>query len=278
MIDQSQVTVIIPHLGSSKEQEYAFNQCYQSLKETVPEIKIIVVKNGSDSCFGMHEDSHGSIIIFKQGQCKAVNAAVATVDTEWIFVTNDDMIFPENWWEKLTDDLLPSVMCLSPKLIEPRLGAPTFEVYFCGGAGGDFDKQKWLEFARNYPEHDLDVPFYRTGFNLPFLIHRDLWNTIDGYDVNYDPWGSNGDSDLEYKIRLAGVQPYQNTNTIVYHFSQTSGSFSPENQPYWTKNWNYFIEKWGFPRADSPKIWEANFDIPEDKLKYRPFWKDFYKK
>ena len=87
-----------------------------------------------------------------------------------------------------------------------------------------------------------------------------------------------GDSDLEYKIRLAGVQPYQNTNTIVYHFSQTSGSFSPENQPYWTKNWNYFIEKWGFPRADSPKIWEANFDIPEDKLKYRPFWKDFYKK
>ena len=59
----------------------------------------------------------------------------------------------------------------------------------------------------------------RTGFNLPFLIKRELWDMVGGYDINYDPWGSNGDSDLEYKIRLAGVQPYQNTNSIVYHFS-----------------------------------------------------------
>lgn len=274
MIDEKDVTIIIPHLGASKEQEYAFNQCDQSLKETVPDIRTIVVKNGSNPCFGMHEDSHGDIIIFEQGQCKAVNAAVAMSGTPWVLVTNDDMIYPPGWFEKLTThEIDREILCLSPKLIEPRAGAPTFEVQFFGGAGGDFNKQAWVEFAKNYEGRGV-----RTGFNLPFLIKRELWDTIGGYDINYDPWGSNGDSDLEYKIRLAGVQPYQNTNSIVYHYSQTSGSFSPENRSYWDKNWHYFISKWGFPRADSPMIWEANFELPEDKLKYQPFWKDFYKK
>src|SRR5204863_406780 len=82
-------------------------------------------------------------------------------------------------------------LCLSPILIEPQKGAPTFEVFFAGGAGGDFDKQKFLKYAENRPTPI--VPSLRTGFNLPFLIRKDLWDTIGGYDINYDPWGSNGD-------------------------------------------------------------------------------------
>lgn len=268
MIDQSQVSIIIPHLGMTKEEEHAIDECLLSLKETVPNIRILIAKNG----FRCSHDNF-DVWVREQDQGMAVNATVASVDTEWIFVSNSDMIYAKGWWEKLVDGLPPTVKCLSPKLIEPRAGAPTFEVYFCGGAGGDFNKTKWLEFAKDYKGTG-----YRTGFNLPFLIKRELWNTIEGYDKNYRPWGSNADSDLEYKIKLAGVQSYQNTNSIVYHYSQTSGSFSPENRSYWDQNWHYFISKWGFPRADSPMIWEANFEIPEDKLKYKPFWKDFYKK
>lgn len=291
MIEQKDVTIIIPHLGSSKEQEYSIEQCYLSLKETVPEIKKIISMNGIGKCQGHSwlEDVE-LVAVASQGQCKAVNAAVVTVSTPWVLVTNDDMVYPPEWFEKLStfnknfykEEYYPE--CISPKLIEPRAGAPTFEVYFCGGAGGDFDKNKWLKFAEEYYKKGWNgtevqgLKEFRTGFNLPFLIKKELWDLIGGYDINYDPWGSNGDSDLEYKIRLAGVQPYQNTNSIVYHFSQTSGSFSPDNRTYWDKNWHYFISKWGFPRADSPAIWEANFDIPKDKLKYRPWWKGFYNK
>ncbi len=113
------------------------------------------------------------------------------------------------------------------------------------------------------------------GFNLPFLIKKELWDLVGGYDVAYDPWGSNSDSDLEYKLKLAGVEMFQNTNCPVYHFSQTSGTFEPRNQSYWSKNWNYFKEKWGFERTDDG-IWEAIFEIPMDKLKYHPFWEGFY--
>ena len=62
---------------------------------------------------------------------------------------------------------------------------------------------------------------------------------------------------------------------VVYHFSQTSGIFSPEHQDAWDKNWQYFIDKWGFPRTDEG-IWEANFTIPLDKLKFNPEWKGKY--
>lgn len=290
MIKPEDVTIIIPHLGGSPEAEYAFKQCFQSLKETVPDIRIIVVKNGLTKC-----DHLRHIGILDQGQCKAVNAAAATVpstslrtgNTPWIFVTNDDMIYPPGWFEKLTDWFdgfrTPDgneIMCISPQLVEPRKGAPTFLVEFCGGAGGDFDKQKWLEFVEKHFVKDPKFPDFEypmtTGFNLPFLIKKELWDLIGGYDINYDPWGSNGDSDLEYKIRLAGVQPYQNTNCIVYHFSQTSGTFHPDNQSYWQKNWDYFIEKWGFPRTDDG-IWEANFKMPETPLrKFRPLWEATY--
>ena len=284
MIKPEDVTIIIPHLGGSPEAEYALNECIKSLMETTPQIKRIVSLNGekcsSDEHLDFNEKPFKQITIEDQGQCKAVNAAAATVNTPWIFVTNDDMVYAPGWFEKLVftanGEEMP-VGCVSPQLVEPRLGAPTFLVEFCGGAGGDFDKNKWLKFAE---WHNKEVGYsrdLRTGFNLPFLISKELWDTVGGYDINYDPWGSNSDSDLEYKIKLAGVQPYQNTNCLVYHFSQTSGTFHPDNQGAWQKNWDYFIQKWGFPRTDIG-IWEANFKIPtvgEGRV-YTPKWEGKY--
>ena len=270
MIKREDITIIIPHFGASPESEYAFEQCIQSLDETEPTIKKVVVKNGP-VC-----KHHGDIVTDPQGQCRAVNEGVKLTKTPWIMVTNDDMIYPPGWFEKLTDISWfgeKEPLCVSPMLVEPRPGAPTFYTHFCGGAGGDFNKEKFLDFAK---EWNVATPNkWRTGFNLPFIIKRELWDVIGGYDEKYDPWSSNSDSCLEYCIRLAGVQPYQNKNAVVYHFSQTSGTFEPRNQSYWQKNWQYFIDKWGFPRTDEG-IWEANFKIPLDQLKFNPEWKGKY--
>lgn len=274
MIEQKDVTIIIPHFTSMTEkQESVFSLCIQSLKDTVSDMDIVVVNNGphNDQCQHLHD-----MVINRQGQCRAVNAAIAIVNTPWVLVTNDDMVFPQGWFDKLMEGMQEGRLCMSPKLVEPRPGAPTFIVHSCGETGKDFDKQKFLEFVKNYNGvSDLGV-FCHTGFNLPFLIKRELWDLIGGYDINYDPWGSNSDSDLEYKIRLAGIQPIQNDKCLVYHFSNTSGTFSPEHQDAWNKNWNYFIEKWGFERTDTG-IWEANFVIPMDRLKFHPEWEGKYK-
>lgn len=272
MINQKDVTIIIPHLGKTKEQKYSLKQCLQSLDETVPDIKKVLVINGlqfEDDFETIRYPNVTLMAIEDQGQCKAVNAGVAISSTPWVLVTNDDMVYPPGWFELLSHEA-DKFQCLSPMLVEPRPGAPTFINYFCGGAGGDFDKQKFLEFAKHYKGWD-----FRTGFNLPFLITKELWNLVGGYDVNYDPWGSNSDSDLEYKIKLAGVQSVQIKGCLVYHFSQTSGTFEPKNQSAWNKNWEYFIEKWGFPRTDAG-IWEATFEIPDEGRKFRPWWEGHY--
>ncbi|SRR6266436_1249637 len=286
MISQSDVTIIIPTLNRTDDQKRAFMECIKSLNETIPEMKKIIVINGLDfqsdfDLWGEVDKKTTSIMTLEeQGQCKAVNAAIATINTPWIFITNDDMIYAPGWWEKLTDLSWfgkEEIKAISPMLIEPRSGAPTFIIQFFGGAGGDFNKQSWLEYAKNW--NVATSGKWKTGFNFPLLIKRKLWNTIEGYDINYDPWGSNGDSDLEYKIKLAGIQPYQNTNCIVYHFSQTSGTFEPKNDSYRFKNYAYFKEKWGFDRTDNG-IWEADFKIPtkEEGRIYFPEWENKYTK
>ncbi len=270
MIPFEKSIIIIPHLGADEQQEYALDQCFFSLKQTVPDIRIIVATNGR-KC-SRHE--RGQVDLWEQGQGKAVNAAVATTNAEWIFVTNDDMIYANNWWQRLTSFYVGKdnkFLCVSPKLVEPRQGAPTFEVKPFGGAGGDFNKIAFENYVRERP-HPQEL--YKTGFNLPFLIRRDLWDTIGGYDVNFDPWGSNGDSDLEYKIKLAGVQPYQSQDAVIYHFSQTSGTFLAEYSSYWRKNWEYFVEKWGFERTDKG-IWQATFEIPQERI-FKPDWENKY--
>lgn len=275
MINPKDVTIIIPHLGNNPESEYALTQCITSLIESdFPEDNILVVKNGVNNC---KHDQLADIKIRQQGQCKAVNAAVATINTPWILISNDDMIYPPGWFEKLTEGEYEEFeFCVSPKLVEPKPGAPTFLTYFCGGAGGDFDKAKWLEYAKKYYEEHPAVET-SSGFNLPFLIKKELWDLVGGYDVNYDPWGSNSDSDLEYKIKLAGVQPTQRESCIIYHFSQTSGTFHPDNNEYYQRNFTYFKEKWGFDRTDEG-IWEATFTIPTRQTGrlFNPVWEGKY--
>lgn len=277
LMQKNDVTIIIPHYDTEAA-NYSLEQCLQSIRDSgFPMENVILACNGTFGGWGFHDVQ--VLWIEEQGQCKAVNAAAAIAKTPWIMVTNNDMIYPKDWFERIFDLFInhaESVIAdddyftLSPILIEPRPGAPTFETYFCGGAGGDWDENKFSEFCANYVGSGI-----RSGFNLPFLIKRDVWNVVGGYDVNYDPWGSNSDSDFQYKLKLAGVRMFQNTNCPVYHFSQTSGTFEPQNQGYWSKNWDYFIKKWGFPRTDTG-IWEATFEIPYEKLAYHPIWMGFF--
>src|SRR3989337_1241080 len=168
MIDPKDVTIIVPTilngdlpLEKLDRQKYAFDHCLESLDETVPDIPKIIASNGGKPISYIN---YTQVHNWRQGQCMAVNAAVATTNTPWIFITNDDMIYAPGWFERLTEKITWQP-CVSPKLIEPSPGAPTFEVYFCGGAGGDFHKQKWLEFAKDYQGQGE-----RRGFNLPFLV------------------------------------------------------------------------------------------------------------
>ncbi len=278
MIDRKDITIIVPTLNGGKDAlqtgkiHSSLELCLTSLYETEPDIPILITSNKGDpkvlpsGVIGLYS----RINSWEQGQCKAVNAAAVTVRTKWLFITNDDMVYGPGWLDRLTEGM-GDKLCMSPVLVEPGLGAPSFIRQSFGG-NQNFKKEDWNKFSSEHEDKR-----WETGFNLPYLIRSDLWYTIGGYDVSYDPWGSNGDSDLQAKVHLAGVQTMRNRNALVYHFSQTSGTFHPDQRPYWRANFAYFIKKWGYERVSGDDVWYSRNIVDEEKLTFKPTWRNKYK-
>ena len=180
---------------------------------------------------------------------------------ENVFIIDEDFIFPTNW-EELTEKA-KEYPFVSGTLME-RGGS--FVVNSCGDIM-DFNEQKFEQDALVLAKQE-----WENGFGFPLICTKTFWQMIEGYDEIYDPWGSNCDSDIEYKIILAGVMPKRWKGVLFYHFAQVSGTFLPEQHGYWQKNISAFERKWGFARARAPEIWSVDFTIPGNLLRYKPNW------
>lgn len=269
------VTVVIPSLAGVT-QEY-LKVCVESLRATT-DWDIIVVTNGTptspdlSSIDGITKHLHTS----DQGQCVATNigAQAAAPDTDFIFISNDDMYYAPKWKENLNFDN----KVFSPNLVEPTNNNGSAEPFL--KADGGFTLE---EFQQTLIDHFIATKIAErehetTGFNFPVFFRKDVWDTIGGYDEAYDPWGSNSDTDLQTKVELAGIQPTRLRDVLVYHFSNKSGTFDGTHNEFWQFNWDYYTQKWGFNRDDEPKpdTWAATNLVNKDKNIYHPVWEGKY--
>lgn len=273
------VSVIIPSLY---EADGAYlKEAVESLRATCPDWDIIVITNGTTNkpdlthIKGITVHAH----VTAQGQCGAVNAASQLVNeaTDYLMVSNSDMYYPPSWNKNLRFDHL----VFSPNLVEPtnnKGSAPPFMKLDGGFVLEDFSRMVVDDFIKSMTRSFPYKKREEAGFNLPFFIRKDVWNTVGGYDVIYDPWGSNSDTDLQTKIELAGIKPMRLRDVLVYHFSNKAGTFEG-HQDFWQHNWDYYTEKWGFNRDDTNgDPWYCKNMIDLSKLKYSPPWKDKYAK
>lgn len=253
------VSLIVPTLP--RNQAY-LDLCVQSLIKHTRSfgIELLVAENGEGTNY-------------PQGQCAAVNRVAKRATGEWLMVSNDDMYYAPGWDNDIDFDIS---LCFSPNLIEPieQGSAEPFLKLDGGYALEVFRKVDVNTLVRDHKES----PVWEAGFNLPFFIRRDVWETIGGYDEFYDPWGSNSDTDLQTKIQLAGVIPMRNRNCLVYHFGSKSETFTPEKQEFWWQNFNYYRDKFGYTRDDEPKgdPWYCKNMINHDKLIFHPEWENTY--
>lgn len=273
------VTVIIP----TTERTLPYLELtVKSLRATV-DWDIIVVSNGTPTPYPIPKDWGISQRLHTkdQGQCIAVNigAQIANRNSDYLMVSNDDMYYAPGWDRNLRFDH----PVFSPNLIEPANNAgsaPPF-LKLDGGLTLDEFKQPVVdEYVLSMVSWDVDGEVGRetTGFNLPFFIKPEVWKTIEGYDTKYDPWGSNSDTDLQTKIELAGIQPMRLRDVLVYHFGSKSGTFDPERQTFWQKNWDYYTAKWGFNRDMEPKAdtWMATGMVIPKLNRFHPDWEGKY--
>lgn len=274
----TKVTAVIPSLYEV-DHEY-LKVCVESLRNTT-DWDIVVVTNGGRSKPDLSH-IHGITVHIHtrdQGQGNAVNigAQLAAPNTDYLFISNSDMYYPPGWNRNL---FWSELKVFSPNLVEPTNNPGSAEPFlkFDGGFTlEEFNK----EAVDNHILH-LDPfnapPLHESGFNFPFFIRKDVWQTIEGYDPAYDPWGSNGDTDLQTKIMLAGITPVRMRDIWVYHFSNKSGTFDGTHQEFWQHNWDYYTQKWGFNRDETGgDPWYGTKMIDYDKLKYHPAWEGKYK-
>jgi glycosyltransferase involved in cell wall biosynthesis len=276
-----EISILIPTMASERSLPY-LSKCVEMIRKNSKfHHRIMVMVNGHDNFNPLTDLLKYGIEVFHidtPGQCTAVNALAKEVRTGWMMVTDDDSMFMPNWERLFKNVENFDVLCMN-SLESGKVGsAPPFQVHNCGMDTTDFDEEKFNGFCDQNERHiqamsigEGAVPILEKGFSYPFLIKTSLWTKIGGYDESYDPWGSNCDSDLFYKLTLAGITPMRDRSVLNYHFSQISGTFAPEQHSYWLRNRSYFERKWGFRRADSPDIW-YHVEIPYATLAYKPDW------
>lgn len=260
------VSIIIPTLRDNLDY---LKTTIKSIKKYAKEEHEIIVVTNNGPAFHVPIEGIKVYHVERQGQGSAVNTGVRAATNEYIYISDDDVIFPPNW-EELTEKA-KEVEFLSGNFMENESkggAAAPFVRNDCGNTPEDFDWEKFEKDSIEMREEKLE-----NGFGFPLLLKKELWEKVEGYDEDYDPWGTNIDSDLEYKIMLAGIMPKRWRGVITYHFSQVSGAFiKPEALPYWDRNTKHFERKWGIVRAGAPEIWFCDFKINGTNLIYKPEW------
>lgn len=266
------VATIIPSLYEA-DGEY-LKLAVESLRATV-DWDIIVVTNGGRYKPDLSEIKGITVHLHTrdQGQCNAVNigAQLASPDTDYLFVSNADMYYAPDWNRYLN---FPYPV-FSPNLVEPvnNVGSAAPFLKFDGGLTlEEFNKGRVDKFIGEHVEKEVQSGLtYEDGLNFPLFIKKNLWALLNGYDVAYDPWGSNSDTDLQTRINLAGVTPMRLRDVLVYHFSNKSGTFDGTHQDFYQNNIEYFREKFGFDRDElGSDVWYNKDMIPLDpeQIKY----------
>lgn len=263
------ISVVVPSLYHV-DGEY-LKLCVESLRAST-DWDIVVVTNGTkDKPDLAHIKGISTHIHTRdQGQCNAVNigSQLASPDTDYLFISNSDMYYAPGWNKNLRFDDL----CFSPNLVEPvnnHGSAQPFLKFDGGFTLEEFDQAATNEYITTMLR-DPNSKIVENGFNFPLFINRELWNTIGGYDIAYDPWGSNSDTDLQTKVNLAGITPKRYRDVLVYHFSNKSGTFDGSHQDFYQNNIDYFKDKFGFDRDElGSDVWYNEDMLPKDKSKIK---------
>jgi len=182
------------------------------------------------------------------GVCWAMNACRALVKTDYILFLNDDMYMLPGWDLELWNEIeaLPGkFFFLSSTTIEPRVSPhPGILAPFdYGSSPSDFREAELLKDFMSIKGNDWSGATWP-----PNIVHRDVWDLIGGYSVEYFP-GLYSDPDFSMKLFEAGVRFFKGVDkSRVYHFGSKSTKRIRMNNGS-----KQFLNKWGITSASFSK-------------------------
>ena len=145
------------------------------------------------------------------GICKGMNLAAKESEKQYILYAHDDFYFCPDWdliLKNEIDKIGHNLFYLSGTMM--HRGQIDFN---CGNTYEDFNEKKFLSNYKDYNYYDFQGSTW-----APHLIHRDIWNKVNGFSEEFYP-GTGSDPDLNMKLWKLGVRIFKGINDFkVYHF------------------------------------------------------------
>ncbi len=228
--------------------------CVESIRNHshFPHQVIVHVNDGSDGTLDWVKEqkldyTHSADNI---GVCQAVNMGRTLARTDYIAYMNDDMVVCPDWdrvlWEEI-QRLNTHWFFLSATMIEPypTNSKPVLAPYSYGTTAEDFDEVRLL---KEYM--DVDKPDWCGATRPPNVVHKDLWDLVGGYSVEFSP-GLYSDPDFSMKLWEVGVREFKGLGkSRVYHFVSKSLGRIQKNDGR-----TQFLRKWGITSSTFTKFY-----------------------
>lgn len=225
--------------------------CVESIRKnsTYNHQIIVHVNNGSDGTLEWVKKEGLDYTHSEEnvGVCLAMNMMRTKVRTDYILFLNDDMYVLPKWDEVIYDEIksLPdNRFFLSATTIQPHTRGASVIVADYGDTIETFQEDKLLNEYMDYKVKDW------MGATLPpNIVHRDIWDLVGGYSVEYSP-GMYSDPDFTAKLWLCGIRFMKGLQASrVYHFETKSTTRIRKNCGQMQ-----FLLKWGVTSSTFRKL------------------------
>lgn len=217
------VSVIIPHFNGAD----ILKECLNSLqKSTYPNIKIIVVDNGStDESCSMVRSNFSSIKLIEspvnQGYAGGCNLGAENADSPFLVFLNNDTTHDTDWIEPLIERISSDekIASVQPKILDANQ-IDYFE--YAGGSGGFLDKfgfpfvrgRIFNTVEKDEGQYDDACPiFWASGTG--FLTRKEVFSKLGGFDEKL--FAHFEEIDFHWRCQLAGYSVWVEPASVIYH-------------------------------------------------------------
>ncbi|MEK9767528.1 MAG: glycosyltransferase [Betaproteobacteria bacterium] len=195
-----------------------------------------------------------------QGMQRAINYGVFQAKNEWLFIINDDNVFPENWDKHLELSISDPETVYTVNQIEPTgPGMFMFPVRDCGTDVNSFDMSAFLEEEQKLREDHVEKGTTLTDWGgriFPFVMQKRYFMAAGGFDVFYNS-PNICDWDFFLKLELMGKLRFLRTNRLsLYHFGSVSTKKNKESKMFIEREQlaaSQYQFKWGVSPSNQPK-------------------------
>lgn len=216
------LTVIIPNYNGLDH----LKKCLKSLKEQDMDFGVVVVDNGS--CDGGVEYVQNNypeydLILNSEnlGFARAVNQGILSVNTDYVFLLNNDVILEDNCIKNLLNCIngQDDIFAVGSKMLQSN------NKHLIDDAGDEYTILGFTKKVGNNKSSDL-YSSSREIFSAcagAAIYRRNVFNEIGYFDESFFAYME--DVDISYRARIFGYKCVYCPKAVVYHHgSATSGS------------------------------------------------------